>query len=345
MTERRAILLASRPQGEPTADNFRLETATLPDPGKGEILVRTIWLSLDPYMRGRMDDAKSYADPVELGDVMGGQGVGQVLASRHDGFAEGDIVVGMTGWADHAILRGDEARKLDPSRAPVQTALSVLGMTGLTAWAGLTEILHAKKGQTLAIGAATGAVGTVAAQLAKARGLTVIGIAGGEEKCRYATDELGMDACIDHHAHDDGKAMAKAIGDAAPQGIDLYFENVGGKTLAGIVPNMNRDGRIAICGMVAWYSGKNLDHAMPLPAVWRAILVNRLTVQGFLVSDHMHRMDDFVAELAPMVKDGRLKHREDVTEGLENAPQAFLAMLGGGNFGKTLVRVGPDGDA
>ncbi len=338
----RAIHLASRPEGRPSADNFDLRETAIPDPQDGEVLVRVIWLSLDPYMRGRMDDGPSYADPVPVGGIMEAQTVGEVMASRAAEFAPGDIVTGRTGWTSHAIMPAAELRRIDPDRAPVQTALGVLGMPGMTAWAGLTEIIGAREGETVAISAATGAVGSVAGQIARARGCRVVGIAGGPEKCRFAEETLGLDVCIDHHAHADGKAMAAALGRAAPDGIDGYFENVGGKTLAGIIPNMAQGGRIAICGMVAWYNGRNLDQAMPLPLVWRTILTRRLNVRGFLVMDHWHRFDDFLDEVAPRVASGDLHYREDVTEGLENAPEAFLAMLEGGNFGKTLVRVGPD---
>ncbi len=338
----RAIHLAARPEGRPGAEHFDLREEELRDPGPGEVLVRTIWLSLDPYMRGRMDAGPSYAAPVEVGAVMEGQTVGEVIASNADALSPGDIVTGFTGWSDHAVVAAGELRRLDPARAPVQAALGVLGMPGMTAWTGLTEIIGTKSGDTVLVSAATGAVGGVAGQIAKARGCRVVGVAGGAEKCAYATDTLGFDACIDHHAHDDGKAMAKAIGAAAPDGIDGYFENVGGKTLSGVVPNMAEFGRIALCGMVAWYNGANMDQALPLPAMWRTILTRKLTVRGFIVMDHWDRFDAFLEEVAPMVADGRLHYREDVTEGLENAPSAFLDMLEGGNFGKTLVRVGAD---
>jgi len=336
------VVLAARPQGEATLDDLRHEAFDPPAPGDGEVALRTIWLSLDPYMRGRMDDAKSYAKPVSLGEVMTGQTVGEVTASNHPDFAPGDIATGMTGWTSHAVMPGDELRKLDPSRAPVQAALGVLGMPGLTAWVGVNDILEAQSGQTLLISAATGAVGTVAGQVAKAKGCRVVGVAGGPEKCDFATSELGYDACIDHHAHADGRAMAEAIAKAAPDGVDGYFENVGGKTLAGAIQNMNDFGRIAICGMVAWYGGQNLDQGPMGPVLWRNMLTRKLTARGFIIFDHWHRFPDFLDEVAPMVADGRVSYRESVTEGLEYAPKAFLDMLKGGNFGKTLVRVGAD---
>lgn len=345
MTEtRRHIVLAARPDGVPTQKNFSLETGPLPEPGPDQMLVRTIWLSLDPYMRGRMDSGKSYADPVELGSTMEGAGVGEVIASNAKGFEPGDYVVGRTGWASHAVIDAAGTLKVDPEIAPISTALGVLGMPGLTAWVGLSDILQISPGETVLISAATGAVGSVAVQIAKARGLRVIGVAGGPEKCAYAEEKLGADACLDHRLASDARALSDQIGQAAPDGIDAYFENVGGKTLQAVLPQLNEGGRIAICGMIAWYSGQGLDDAMPLPAVWRTILVKRLRVQGFLVFDHAHRQGDFLAEVAPMVRDGRLHYRESIAEGLDAAPKAFLGMLAGENFGKQLVRVGPGPD-
>ncbi len=338
----RSINLASRPGGAPGEENFEFRTSDLPEPQEGEVVVRVIWLSLDPYMRGRMDAGPSYADPVPVGGVMEGQTVGEVMASQSPDFTEGNIVTGRTGWVSHAVMPAAELTRVDPSRGPVQTALGVLGMPGMTAWTGLTEIIGARSGETVVISAATGAVGSVAGQIAKARGCRVVGVAGGEEKCLFAKEKLGFDICIDHRRHEDGRAMAAALGEAAPDGIDGYFENVGGKTLAGVIPNMARDGRIALCGMVAWYNGQNLDQTMPLPLVWRTILTHRLTVRGFIVTDHWQQFDDFLGEVAPLLTSGDLYYREDVTDGLENAPKTFLAMLEGGNFGKTLIRVGPD---
>ncbi|MBI1417029.1 MAG: zinc-binding dehydrogenase [Limimaricola sp.] len=344
MTTATSIVLASRPQGPATLENFRLEQHPLPDPTEGELLVRVIWLSLDPYMRGRMDDGPSYAAPVALGAVMTGGAVAEVVASRHPGFAVGDLVMGAFGWTTHAISDGAGLRKVDPRLAPPQTALGVLGMPGMTAWVGLTDIAPMKPGETVVISAATGAVGSVAGQLAKARGARVIGVAGGPEKCVWATSELGYDVCLDHHALDE-KALRAALREAAPDGIDVYFENVGGKTLAAVMPNMATGGRIALCGMIAWYSGQNFDEALPLPRVWSTILTRRLNVRGFIVSDHFDRSGAFAAEVAPLVMSGRMKLRETVTDGLENAPAAFLSLLEGGNFGKALVRVGPDAGA
>lgn len=338
MTELTRVVLARRPKGDAVPDDFRLETAPIPAVRPGEVVLRTIWLTLDPYMRGRMNDGPSYAPPVALGDVMTGQVVAEVMASSDPSLAPGDQVVANIGWASHGVAPAAECRKLDPSLAPVSTALGVLGMPGHTAWIGVTEILKAQKGETIVIGAATGAVGSLAGQLAKRAGLRVIGIAGGAEKCAFAVDHLGYDLCLDHRAPD----LADELAAATPEGVHCYFENVGGKVLEAVLPQMAEAGRIAICGMIAWYSAKGWADTMALPLVWRSILVKRLTVQGFLIFDHWHRLDEFLAEVAPLVADGSLYYRETVAEGLDAAPAAFLAMLEGGNFGKQLVRVGPD---
>lgn len=335
------VALASRPTGEPTPDNFRVESKELPDPGPGEVLVRTIWLSLDPYMRGRMDDAKSYADPVPIGGTMEGGTVGEVLISNADAFAPGDIVVGRTGWASHGVAAARDLRKVDPGVAPISTALGVLGMPGMTAWVGLNEIGKAQSGETIVVSAATGAVGGLAGQLAKLKGMRVIGVAGGKEKCAFAVDELGFDACLDHRGAD-ARGLRDQIRDLTPNGVDVYFENVGGKTLEAVIPNMNTFGRIAVCGMIAWYSGQGIADAPPVPFVWRTILVQRLQVRGFIVTDHAASGRAFMSEVAPLVASGQIKFRETVIEGLENAPTAFLGLLRGANFGKQLVRVGAD---
>lgn len=342
MTQIERIVLASRPKGAPTLDNFRLESAPMPEPGEGEFLVRTIWMSLDPYMRGRMDDAKSYADPVPIGGTMEAGCVGEVVASNHADFAPGAIVLGGFGWASHGLSDGTGVRKVDPAIAPISTALGVLGMPGHTAWVGLNDIAGAQAGETIVVSAATGAVGSLVGQLAKQKGMRVIGIAGGADKCAYAVEELQYDVCFDHRAAGDAAALSAQIAEAAPDGVHVYFENVGGKTLEAVLPTMRIGGRIAVCGMIAWYSGQGVADAMPLPAAWRTILTRRLRVQGFIVFDHNDRLQPFLAEVAPMVRDGRVRYHETVAEGLADAPAAFLRLLEGGNFGKQLVRVGPD---
>lgn len=341
MTDATRIVLASRPQGAPTTDNFRHETTTLPPLADGQFLVRVIWLSLDPYMRGRMDDAKSYAKPVAIGDTMEGGAVGEVMDSRHADYPAGTIVAGNFGWTTHAVSDGTGVRIVDPAVAPISTAQGVLGMPGITAWAGLNDIGRASDGETIVVSAATGAVGAIVGQLARAKNMRVIGVAGGADKCAHAVQDLGYHACLDHRAHD-AKGLSQAIADAAPDGVDVYFESVGGKTLEAVLPHMNTHGRIALCGMIAWYSGHDASAVQPLPTVWRHILTRRLLVEGFISFDHFDKFDRFLAEVGPMVRDGRLTYREDIAEGLENAPDAFLAMLTGGNFGKQMVRVGPD---
>ena len=339
------IVLASRPDGAPTDDNFRLETAAIPTPGDGEILVEVSHMSLDPYMRGRMDDAKSYAQPVPVGGKMEGGGVGRVLASNSAQFKEGDHVFGMFGWATHAVADARMCRKLDPEQAPVTTALGVLGMPGFTGWYGFNQIGKPKEGETLAVAAATGPVGSMVGQLAKAKGLRAVGIAGGADKRDLATGDFGFDACIDHRAFDNAKDLRAAIKDAAPDGIDIYFENVGGEVLEAVMGLMNPHGRIPLCGMIAWYNAGGLganaaQEGLTAPKLWRTMLVNFLTVQGFIISNHWDLYPQFVNEVAPMLKDGRVKYKEDITEGLENAPQAFMNLLTGGNHGKAIVKVG-----
>lgn len=339
MTSFSRIVLAARPKTVPTTAHFRLETAPMPVPGPGQFLARTIWLSLDPYMRGRMSAAKSYADPVAIGATMEGACVGEILTSNHPGFAPGEIVLAPLGWVSHGISDGKGTMKLDPKAAPLSTALGILGMPGLTAFVGLNDIAAAQPGETIVVSAATGAVGSLVGQLARLRGLRTIGIAGGVEKCRYAVAELGYDVCLDHHAADT-VGLAARIAEAAPQGVDIYFENTGGKPLEATLPNLKTHARIAICGMIAWYSGA--ENAATAPLVWGAILRQRLRVQGFIIFDHYQRHPAFIAEVAPLVRNHGLKYRETVAESLARAPEAFIAMLTGGNFGKQLVRVGPD---
>ena len=337
------ITLASRPTGAPVPDNFALKSSPIPTPEDGEVLVRVHYMSLDPYMRGRMDDAKSYAAPVPIGGTMEGGGVGEVLVSNFPGLAPGDFVFGMLGWATHAIQPGKMLRKIDPGTISITTALGVLGMPGFTGWHGLMEYGRPKAGETLVVAAATGPVGSMVGQLAKSLGLRTVGIAGGAEKCALATKTFGFDVCIDHRAYPDARSLRAAIKDAAPDGIDIYFENVGGKVLEAVMPLMNPFGRIPVCGMISWYNagglGAGADAPMSAPALWRPILVNFLSVQGFIISNHWDRYPTFLAEVAPKVIKGDIKVIEDIAEGLENAPEAFIGLLQGRNVGKQIVKV------
>ncbi len=338
------IVLASRPDGAPTSDNFRLESAPVPTPADGEILVEVSYMSLDPYMRGRMDDAKSYAAPVPIGGKMEGGSVGKVIASNSPLFSVGDTAFGPFGWATHAISDAKMCRKLDPDQAPITTSLGVLGMPGLTGWHGLMAYGKPKEGETLVVAAATGPVGSMVGQLAKSLGLRVVGIAGGADKCKTAVEHFGFDACLDHRAYDNAKSLRAALKEECPKGIDIYFENVGGKVLEAVIPLMRPFGRIPICGMIAWYNegglGENAGGAgLTAPKLWRTILVNFLSVNGFIISNHWNRFPEFLAEVAPKVASGEIAVQEDITEGLENAPQAFIDLLTGGNVGKAIVKV------
>lgn len=339
MTTSRQWTLASRPVGEPTAENFAWREEKLPEIADGELLVRIIYLSLDPYMRGRMSDAKSYSQPVGIGEVMTGGTVGQVMQSRNPKFAEGDYVQGMFGWCSHAISDGTMLRKLDPANAPISTAVGVLGMPGLTAYVGLLDIGEPREGETVVVSAASGAVGSVVGQLAKIKGARAVGVAGAADKCRYVVDELGFDACVSHRS----STLAEDLAAECPKGVDVYFENVGGATFRAALALMNPFGRIPVCGRIAHYS----DTALPdgpdrTVQVMGSILVNRLKIQGFIVTDRYDWLKDFLTEVGGYIRDGRLKYREDITEGLENAPEAFMGLLKGRNFGKQLVRVSED---
>ena len=334
------VRLAKRPTGEPTAENFDIGEVSLPALADGQILVRVIWLSLDPYMRGRMDDSRSYAKPVAIGDVMQGGTVAQVTESRHAGFAEGDFVLGMFGWQSHAVSDGTGVRKLDPAVAPLSTWVGVMGMPGLTAYVGLLDIGEPKEGETVVVSAASGAVGSVVGQLARIKGARAVGVAGPDDKCRYVVEELGFDACVSHRSptlRDDLKA-------ACPNGVDVYFENVGGPTLDAALSLMNPFGRIPVCGMISMYNtGPVGGDADRLPALMRRILTDRLKIQGFIVSDRAaERQKAFIEEVGAYVRDGRMKYRETVAKGLENAPAAFIGLLRGENFGKQLVQVSDD---
>ncbi|MEP2531983.1 NADP-dependent oxidoreductase [Shimia sp.] len=338
------IVLASRPDGAPRNDNFRLETVEIPALGDGEVLIKAHYFSLDPYMRGRMDDAKSYAAGIGIDDLMAGGAVGEVIASNAPEFVPGDFALTMTGWATHGIAKPVEMRKLDPALAPITTALGVLGMPGFTGWYGLTELGHPQKGETVVVGAATGPVGSMVGQVARMRGLRVVGIAGGEAKCSMATEVYGFDACIDHRAFEGARDLREALKQHCPDGIDIYFENVGGKVLEAVLPLMNAHGRIPLCGMIAWYNAGNLGanaamESLTAPRLWQSILVKHLSVNGFIISNHFDRYPEFLREVGPAIAAGQVKHTEDIVEGLENAPAAFRGLLTGKNMGKLLVKV------
>lgn len=337
MPANRQIVLDNRPEGEAVASNFKLVTGDTPALADGQILVRHHYLSLDPYMRGRMNDSKSYAEPQPLGEVMIGGTVGEVVESKHPKFSVGDQVVGMGGWQEYSVVDGNAPgmlRKVDTTHVPLSYYLGAVGMPGVTAWYGLTQIIKPKAGDTLVISAATGAVGSAFVALGKARDCRVVGIAGGPEKCAYAVDELGFDACIDYRQHPDIKTMAKALKDACPKGIDGHFENVGGYILDAVMLRTNAFARIALCGMIAGYDGQ----PMPLqnPAM---MLVNRLKLEGFIVSEHMELWPQALQELGTLVAQGKLKPRESIAQGIESAPEAFLGLLKGKNFGKQLVKL------
>jgi len=337
MPTNRQILLDNRPQGEATASNFRLVSSETPALRDGQVLVRHHYLSLDPYMRGRMNESKSYAQPQPLGEVMIGGTVGEVLQSRHPRFQPGDAVVGMGGWQEYSVVDADQPgllRKVDTTHVPLSYYLGAVGMPGVTAWYGLTQIIAPQAGETVVISAASGAVGSAFAAVAKARGCRVVGIAGGPDKCRYAQEELHFDACIDYRQHPDIKSMAQALKAACPQGIDGYFENVGGYLLDAVLLRTNAFARIAVCGMIAGYDGQPLP--LQNPAL---ILINRLKVQGFIVSEHMDLWPQALQELGSLVAQGRLRPRESIALGIESAPEAFLGLLKGRNFGKQLVKL------
>jgi NADPH-dependent curcumin reductase CurA len=329
----RQIRLAARPVGFPKESDFEMVELPIPKPSDGEALTRTLFLSLDPYMRGRMNDTKSYSAPVPIGGVMVGRTVSEVVASRDSGFAAGDIVVGFGNWQEYALIRGKTLRKLDPALAPVSTALGVLGMPGQSAYVGLLDIGQPQPGETVVVSAASGAVGSLVGQIAKIKGCRVVGIAGGDAKCRYVVDELGFDACIDHRAADFGATLARAC----PKGVDVNFENVGGAVLQAVWPLLNDFARVVICGLIAHYNDATLAPILDL----RAVLIKRLSLRGFIITDHNARLDDFQRDVSAWLHEGRIKYREDIVDGLEHAPEAFIGLLHGRNFGKLIVRVAP----
>ena len=333
----RQLVLASRPQGEPSVDNFRLVEQTLPALVDGQVLVRHHFLSLDPYMRGRMNEGKSYAQPQPLDAVMIGGTVGEVVESRHPQYRAGDKVVGMGGWQEYSIVDATQPglmRKVDTTHIPLSAYLGAVGMPGVTGWYGLTRICQPKSGETVVVSAASGAVGGVVGQLAKTRGCRAVGIAGGPDKCAYVTEELGFDACVDYKQHKDLKSLHAALREVTPDGIDCYFENVGGMVLDAVMMRMNAFGRMAFCGMISGYNGEPIPMLNP-----QLILVSRLKLEGFIVSEHMGDWPEALKELGTLVATGKLKYRESIADGLTSAPEAFLGLLKGRNFGKQLVKL------
>ncbi|MDD2885887.1 MAG: zinc-binding alcohol dehydrogenase [Rhodocyclaceae bacterium] len=332
----RRIVLASRPVGEPTVANFRLESASIPVPAEGEVLLRALYLSLDPYMRGRMSDAKSYAPPVALDAVMVGATVCRVETSRHPDFAEGELVLAYTGWQDYAMSDGSGLSKLGGMAQP-SLALGLLGMPGFTAYMGLLDIGQPKAGDTVVVAAASGAVGSVVGQIAKLRGCRVVGIAGGAEKCRYVVEELGFDACVDHRALD----LSAQLAAVCPKGIDVYFENVGGAVFDAVLPLLNTGARVPLCGLISQYNAAELPEGKDrLSYLMRQILVRRIKMQGFIIfDDYGHRYPEFFKAMSAWLADGKIKFREDIVTSLEAAPEAFIGLLKGKNFGKLVVQL------
>ncbi len=333
----RRIVLNARPQGEPRTHDFRLETTAVPVPGAGQVLLRTLYLSLDPYMRGRMSEGPSYAPPVALNEVMVGGTVGRVEQSKHPDFAAGDLVVAYGGWQEYSLSDGRGLVRLDPGMERPSIALGALGMPGFTAYMGLLDIGQPQAGETLVVAAATGAVGSIVGQIGKITGCRVVGVAGGAEKCRLAVEKLGFDACIDHRAPD----FAEQLAAACPAGIDVYFENVGGKVFDGVLPLLNTKARIPLCGLIAHYNDTELPPGPDrLPLLTRTLLVKRIKMQGFIIfDDYGSRYDEFAAAMSAWVREGKIKIEEDIVDGLENAPAAFIGLLAGRNHGKLVIRV------
>lgn len=330
------IVLASRPAGTPKPDNFRLEDVDLPQANEGEVTVRVLYLSLDPYMRGRMSDAKSYAAPVPVDGIMEGETICEVLKSRNRNFAPGDIVRGRTGWRTHAVVDGSILRRVETHGAPLTTAVGVLGMPGFTAWSGLKFIGQPKEGETVAVAAASGPVGSMVGQLARLWGAKAVGIAGGAEKCAYVKDELHFDVVVDHRSDE----LVSRLALATPEGIDVYFENVGGHVWDAVLPRLNKFARVPVCGLVAHYNGASTSDSDRLPATMSAILRQSLLVRGFIQTEFApDYYDEFLTEIGPRVAAGEIRYREDIVDGIENAPDAFIAMLTGGNFGKLIIKV------
>lgn len=332
----RRYVLASRPTGKPTQDNFRLESVPVPQPGDGEVLLRTRYLSLDPYMRGRMNAGESYAARVELGQTMVGGTVSEVVTSRNAAYKKGELVSGFAGWQDYALSNGGDLMKLDTRIAKPSYALGLLGMPGLTAYVGLLDIGEPKPGETVVLAASTGAVGSVVGQIAKLKGCRVVGIAGAQEKCKYAVEELGYDACISHYDAD----MASQLREACPDGIDVYFENVGGSSWEAVMPLLNNHARVPVCGLIAHYNQTELPSGPDRMSILQGMILQRsVRMQGFIVSDYRDRIPAFIGDMAGWLASGKMKYREHMVDGLENAPEAFLGLFKGANFGKLVVRV------
>ncbi len=338
MAQGKRVVLASRPVGEPKTSDFRIEEFAVPAPGDGQVLLRTIWLSLDPYMRGRMNDTASYAAPVPLGGVMEAGTVCEVIASNNPAFAKGDIVLARAGWQTHALSDGKGLAKIDPKLAPISTAVGVLGMPGMTAYTGLLDIGKPQAGETVVVAAASGPVGSAVGQIAKIKGARAVGIAGGKDKCDYVKKEFGFDDCLDHRDPD----LAAKLKAACPKGIDVYFENVGGPVFDAVFPLLNPFARMPVCGLIAHYNDTEAKPPKWAASLMFAVLVKRLTIRGFIVSDFAARHGDFLRDMSQWVREGKVKYKEHVTEGLDSAPVAFMGLLKGKNFGKQLVRVGPD---
>ncbi|MFJ7355206.1 NADP-dependent oxidoreductase [Phyllobacterium sp. NPDC097923] len=329
------IVLASRPQGPVKPDNFRIEAVPVSVPGDGEILLKILFLSLDPYMRGRMDDAESYAAPVAVDAVMEGGTVAEVIESKHPGYKPGDIVLSHSGWQSYALSDGAGLRKLDPNAAPLSTAVGILGMPGFTAYAGLLTIGQPKPGETVVVAAASGPVGSTVGQIARIKGARAVGIAGGADKCAFVRDELRFDVAIDHRAPD----FAEQLQQACPSGIDVYFENVGGAVWDAVFPLLNTFARVPVCGLIAQYDGLDLSGKDRLPALMRDILKKSLTVRGFIQRELIDQRPVFLETMSGWLRSGEIKYREDIVDGLANAPEAFMGLLKGHNFGKLVIRV------
>ena len=335
----RQIVLAAYPEGAPKDSDFELVKGPVPEPGAGQVLCRAIDLSLDPYMRGRISPAKSYAKGVAIGEVITGGTVSQVIESKSPDFAEGDIVFGYTGWQDYAVMEAGQLRIVDPKLAPISTALGVLGMPGMTAYTGLANIGQPKEGETLVVAAASGAVGSTVGQIARIKGCRAIGVAGGDDKCAFVVEELGFDACLNHRDPD----FAEQLGSACPDGVDIYWENVGGAVFEAVIPLCNQFARIPVCGLVAHSNATELPSGPnQVPVLMRSVLTKRLRIQGFIVWDFADQEAESMENISRWIREGRVKYREDFVDGLENAPGAFQGLLQGRNFGKLVVRVSPD---